>query len=307
MTSADALDTAEKAANGLLSAEAPAGTKPEDWQKTKKVTDAIAYKTLGWVSMQRKNFDPAEQNFIKSLKAEPNSGEVDYWLGSVIYAEKKPERMGELLFYFARAAGYDGPGAMQPAQRQQAEAYLTKIYAAYHGDTSGLAELKAMAKANASPPADLKVESAAEVANRKEEELKKTNPQLALWLNVKGQLLAPDGQQYFDSSMKGAQVPKLKGWVISGKPALRSKELLVSMEGKDKPADVTLKLVGSDGTTPAPLTGKPEVGSEIEFEGVGDALSKDPFMVTFNVEKAKITGLKEEKVAPTHRPVHKKS
>jgi tetratricopeptide (TPR) repeat protein len=309
MSSQDGLDTGEKAANGLLAAEAPAGTKPEDWEKAKKVTDAIAYKTLGWVAWQRKTYDVAEQKFAMSLKMEPNSGEVDYWLGTVIYLQKKPERISEALFYFARAAAYDGPGGMTATQRQQADDFLAKVYPQIHGDASGLAELKALAKANPAPAADLKIKTAAEIAAEKEEDLKKTNPQLALWLNVKGQLLSPEGQTYFDTSMKGAAVPKLKGWLVSAKPAVKSKELLVSMEGKDQAPNVTLKLVGSDGTTAAPLTGKPEVGTEIQFEGIGDSFTKEPaFMVTFAVEKGKITGLKEEKAVPPHRPVpHKKS
>jgi hypothetical protein len=75
------------------------------------------------------------------------------------------------------------------------------------------------------------------------------------------------------------------------------------MEGKDKPANVTLKLVGADGTTPQPLTTKPDVGYEIEFEGVPDAFAKEPLMLTFAIQKSKISGLKEEKVAV---PVHHK-
>jgi len=308
-TSPDALDTAEKAANGLLVAEKPAAVKDEDWTKAKSQTDAVAYTTLGWVAMQRKNNEVAEQNFKKSLAINPNAAQVSYWLGTVILAEKKPEKQSEALFNFARAAAYDGTGALTPDGRQKIDAYLTKVYTSLHGDTSGLAELKAMAKASATPPADFKIKTAAEIAAEKEEELKKTNPQLALWLNVKGQLLSPEGQTYFDSSMKGAAVPKLKGWLVSAKPAVKSKELLVSMEGKDQAANVTLKLVGSDGTTAAPLTGKPVVGVEIEFEGVGDSFTKEPaLMVTFDVEKAKITGLKEEKVAPpTHHTAKKKS
>jgi tetratricopeptide (TPR) repeat protein len=308
LNTADGLDTGDKAAQGLLNAEAPAGTKPEDWEKAKKVTDAIAYKTLGWIAKERKNYDAAEKAFLNSLKMEPASGEVDYWLGTTILLEKKPERMAEALFYIARAAAYDGPGAMTPQQRQQADTYLTKVYTQIHGDNSGLADLKTMAKTNPAPAADFKIPTAAEIAAAKEEDLKKTNPQLALWLNVKGQLLSPEGQTYFDSSMKGAAVPKLKGWLVSAKPPVKSKELLVSMEGKDQAPNVTLKLVGADGTTAAPLTGKPDVGTEIEFEGIGDSFAKDPtFMVTFDVEKSKITGLKEEKVAPVHHTAKKKS
>ena len=237
----------------------------------------------------------------------------------MIITEKKPEKQAEALFDFARAAAYDGPEALTPDGRRKIDEYLTKVYTTVHGDTSGLAELKAMAKASPTAPADFKIKTAAEIAAEKDEDLKKTNPQLALWLNLKGQLLSPEGQTYFDSSMKGAAVPKLRGWIISAKPAVKSKELLVSMEGKDQAANVTLKLVGSDGTTAAPLTGKPELGNEIEFEGIGDSLAKDPaFMVTFDVEKGKITAcggdplvcagpLKEEKVAPVHHTVHKKS
>ncbi|HXM40025.1 MAG TPA: hypothetical protein VN924_02170 [Bryobacteraceae bacterium] len=308
LNSADGLDTGEKAANGLLNAEAPVGTKPEDWAKAKKTTDAIAYKTLGWVAWQRKAYDVAEKNFVQSLQMEPASGEVDYWMGTVIYLQKKPERISEAMFYFARAAAYDGPGAMAPPQRKQADDFLSRVYAQLHGDTTGLAELKAMAKTSTTPPADFKIKTAAEIAAEKEEDLKKTNPELALWLNLKGQLLSPDGQTYFDSSMKGAAVPKLKGWLVSAKPPLKSKELLVSMEGKDQSPNVTLKLVGADGTTAAPLAGKPVVGVEIEFEGVGDSFAKDPtLMVTFDVEKAKITGLKVEPVAPVHHTAKKKS
>jgi tetratricopeptide (TPR) repeat protein len=151
LTSQDGLDTGEKAANGLLSAEAPAGTKPEDWGNAKKTTDAIAYKTLGWIAWQRKAYDVAEKNFFQGLKMEPNQGEVDYWLGTVIYLQKKPERISESMFYFARAAAYDGPGAMTPQQRKQADDFLSKVYSQLHGDTTGLADLKAMAKANTAP------------------------------------------------------------------------------------------------------------------------------------------------------------
>ncbi|HVN07310.1 MAG TPA: hypothetical protein VMT86_22980 [Bryobacteraceae bacterium] len=318
-TSADGLATTTQAANGLLNAEKPANTKDEDWKVAKTNLDAIAYKTLGWVAMAQKNNADAEQDLKKSLAANPNAGEATYWLGQVVLArsiaEKKPEMQSEALYYFARAAAYDGQGALDPALRKKVDDYLTKAYTTLHGDTTGLADLKTMAKANPMPPADFKIKTAAEIAAEKEEELKKTNPQLALWLNIKGQLLSPDGQTYFDSSMKGAAVPKLKGWLVSAKPAARSKELLVSMESKDGAPNVTLKLVGTDDTTPIALTGKPVLGEEIQFEGIGESFTKDPtFMVTFDVQKAKIctvtadgcSTLKEERIAAPVHHTHKK-
>jgi len=318
-TSPDALATTTQAANGLLNAEKPAAAKEEDWKAAKANFDAIAYKTLGWVAMAQKNNADAEQDFKKSLAANPNAGEATYWLGQVLLArsiaEKKPDLQSEALFYFARAAAYDGQGALDPAYRKKVSDYLTKAYTTLHGDTTGLPELETLAKANATPPPDFKIKSAAEVAAEKEEELKKTNPELALWLNIKGQLLLPDGQNYFDSSMKGAAVPKLKGWLVSAKPAVRSKELLVSMESKDGAPNVTLKLVGTDDTTPVALTGKPVLGEEIQFEGIGESFTKDPsLMVTFDVQKAKVctvtpdgcTTLKEERIAAPVHHTHKK-
>ena len=311
--SADAVATATKAANGLLAAEKPAATKDEDWKSAKTNFDAIAYKTLGWAAAVPKNYAEAEQNYKKSLQIDPKSGEVAYSLGQALLArsiaEKKPAVQSEALYYFARAASYDGPGALNPAGRKTVDDYLTKVYNTLHGDSSGLAELKALAKANPVPPADFKIKTAAEVAAEQDEELKKTNPSLALWKQLKGQLLSPDGETYFGSSMKDAAVPKLKGWLVAAKPPVKSKELLVAMDGKDQAANVTLRLVGgANGTTATPLTGKPELGTEIEFEGTGKTFTKEPFMVTFDIEKAKITGLKEEKVAaPVHHTAKKKS
>lgn len=323
VSSADALDTGEKAAKGLLTAEKPAAVKDEDWTKAKSQTDATAYTTLGWIAMQRKSNDVAEENFKKGLAINPTAVQVSYWLGTVIrlQAEKKPERQSEALYDFARAAAYDGTGALAPDGRKQIDAYLTKVYTSLHGDTSGLAELKAMAKANPTPPADFKIKTAAEIAAEKDEELKKTNPQLALWLAIKGQLLSPEGDNYFTNSMKGAPLPggaggvtKFKGWLVDAKP-MKSKagrvsypDLQISMAGKDQPADVTLKLVGTDGATAAPLTGKPDLGGEVEFEGIADSFTKDPaFVVTFTAEKAKITGLKVEAPPVHHTTAKKKS
>ena len=119
---------------------------------------------------------------------------------------------------------------------------------------------------------------------------------------------------------KGAPLPggaggvtKFKGWLVDAKP-VKSKagrvtypDLQISMAGKDQPADVTLKLVGTDGATAAPLTGKPDLGGEVEFEGIADSFAKDPaFVVTFTAEKAKITGLKVEAPAPAHHTTPRK-
>ena len=305
-----ALDNAEKAANSTLANldNKPPTINDDQWPTAKKQFESMAHKTLGWVAMQRKNGDGAKQEFLKSLSIDPNQGEVDYWLGNTLRAVKTPESFSQALFYYARAATYDGQGSLPEAGRRQLDDYLKKAYLTYHGGEDGLAELKALAKSQPMPPADFKIKTAAEIAAEKEEEFKKSNPQLAMWMSLKKELTGPNGQQFFDG-MKGADVPggakigdiavtDFKGTIISAKPPVRSKELVVGISDPKTP-EVTLKL-------DTPLTGKPEIGTEVEFDGVPSAFSADPFMVTFDVEKAKLKGLKmgaAPAAAPKKRPV----
>jgi hypothetical protein len=207
-----------------------------------------------------------------------------------------PEKISQALFFYARAATYDGPGSLAPQGRAQIDDYLRKAYNSYHGqDDAGLTELKNMAKSQPMPPPNFKVKTANEIAIEKEEEFKKSNPQLALWMSVKKLLTADDGAQYFETNVKNSAFPKMKGTVIEAKPETRSRELVVGLADPTVP-EATLKL-------DAALTGKPKVGSTIEWEGVPSAFSKDPFMLTFDVERAKIEGLEME-AAP--KPTGKK-
>jgi len=126
-------------------------------------------------------------------------------------------------------------------------------------------------------------------------------------MNLKTALTAPDGQQYFDANMKGAEVPggaggvqTFKGKLISSKPTLHPKQLVLSISDGTTP-DVTLNL-------DAALPGKADPGVEIEFAGVPSAFVKDPsFMVTFDVEKKKVVGWPgKDAPAPRHHSAAKK-
>lgn len=300
--SADTLDMGEKAATSLTAnldetfsaAKKPASTSDADWKKARNDMEALAHKTLGWTAMQRKDNAKAEDEFTKSLQLNSNAGEVSYWLGTVILAEKKPERQAAALYHFARAAAYEGQGALTPQGRQQIDQYLTKAYTTYHGNTAGLNELRAQAKGAVFPPADYKIKSTTDLEAekvQKEEEFKKSNPQLALWVNIKNQLTGPNGDQYFNSSMKGAAVPRLRGALISQQPAVRPKELVLGISDPNTP-EVTLRME-------TPLPGKAEPGTQLEFEGVPRNFSKEPFMVTFDVDNArKISGWPVQAASP---------
>jgi tetratricopeptide (TPR) repeat protein len=168
-----ALDESEKAANGLLAAldekfaaaNKPATASDAEWANARSVVEAIAHTTLGWVAMQRKDNTKAEQEFTKSLQLNPANGQASYWLGTVILAEKDPSKQALALYDFARAAAYDGPGALAPAGRQSVRQYLDKVYTIYHGSTEGLENVLAATGASALPPDGFNIKVAADVGS----------------------------------------------------------------------------------------------------------------------------------------------
>jgi hypothetical protein len=290
--SPDTLSTGEKAAQGLIDAQRPEGVKDEDWAKMKASMDTSAHNTLAFIALQKKDPVAAEKEYVKSLEANPAQAEVSYSLGNAILAQKKPERQPEVLFHWARAASLKGPGALPPDKLKTIDAFFVKQYNTFHGsDDAGLKGLRELATgAKPLPPAGFEIKNKNEIEAAKEEAAKKADPAGHLWTTIKDQLTAANGEQYFEMSLKGAALPggangitKFKGKLIQQKPALRPKTLVLSIKG-DAP-EVTLNLEGFV------LPGKAEPGTEISFEGVGSAFTKEPFMLTFEVDsKEKIEG-----------------
>jgi hypothetical protein len=184
------------------------------------------------------------------------------------------------------------------------------VYVQYHGSSEGLDQLIASAKAKAFAPPGFALKSKSEIDKDRieaEEAAARANPMLALWRSIKKELQSDAGPTYFDNNMKGAGLPggvnnvaRFKGKIVSMNPPLRPKELVLAIEDPTKP-DVTLKLDSA-------LPGKMDPGGEIEFEGVADSFTKEPFMVTFTVEKTKIDGWMGKNVpAPKKTGAAKKS
>jgi tetratricopeptide (TPR) repeat protein len=303
----DNFSIGEKASNSLLNAGKPTDVKEEDWNKAKTNIYADAHATLGWIALQKKDNEAAEKEFTECLKLNPNYAQVSAWLGTAVVAEKKPEKQSEALFDFARAASLDqAHGGLAAAEQKAVDTYFVNAFNRFHGqDPQLLQQIRDLAKAQPFPPADFKIENIEEVKVKHEEEFKKQNPAMALWMNLKAALTAADGQQYFDANMKGAEVPggaggvqTFKGKLISSKPALHPKQLVLSISDGTTP-DVTLNL-------DAALPGKADPGVEVEFAGVPSAFVKDPFMVTFDVEKKKILGWPgKDAPAPRHHTTKK--
>lgn len=296
------LDVAQKAAQQILAnpdviyakENRPPNMNDSQAALAKPQLKAFAQKTLGYIALEKKDYKTAQTELTKALQMDPNQGQVSFWLATAELAQNQtnPELQSPALYEFARSAAYDGPGALPAADRKQVQEYLTKVYTQYHGSNDGLDKLMASAKSAPLPPQGFAVKSKVDLEREKieaEEAAARANPMLALWKRIKTELLSPDGSTYFENNMKGAALPggvngvtKLKGTLVSMSPATRPKELVLAIENSNTP-DVTLKLDSA-------LAGKMEPGAEISFDGVAESYTKDPFMVTFTVEKSHIEG-----------------
>jgi hypothetical protein len=229
----------------------------------------------------------AEAAYRKALEQYADNPALAYQLGRALRCQQpNVEKVTLALYEFARAAAIDPTlgGTMDPKALQT---YLEGAYSQYHGSLDGLEQLKQQAKSAPLPAAGFTIETKSALDAKKAAETEQKYPQFSLWLKIRG-ALSDKGEAYF-AEIKDSAVPKLKGTLVEGKPACRSKELLVAVLDPEKPtaptAEINLKL-------DAPLTGKPEPGTEIQWEGVPSAFAKDPFMLTMDTDKAKIEGLK---------------
>ncbi len=313
------LGVAEKAANTVLSNldtlfatdKKPANVKDADWETAKKNLHVYAQNALGYVAWQRKDYQKAETEFTKSLQLEPNQGQVSYWLSVVILAERDPKKYPTALFHYARAAAYDGPGALNAAGRQTVMQQFQQTFNTYHGDDKAdMERVIAAAKSSALPPPNFDILSKADIARSKieqENKLKEENPSLALWVSLKQALTGDQAQSYFDEHMKDTAIPmEFKGKLIEAKPETNPKELVLAIQDGMTP-DATLVFE-------TPLKGKMDPGADLSFKnGIATSYTSSPYMVTFKLEKDDLSGWKgapapaaKPKAPVHHRPASKK-
>ena len=284
------LDSGEKAAQALIggldrlfaTSKKPPNMPPAAWEVQKTNASLLAHRTLGWVHWQRGEYPAAEQQFSEYLKVNPGGAEVSAWYGMVLGVEKAPDKQVPALWLLAHSVSLRGAGALDERKRGQISALLERLYVSYHGEPTGLDQLRTAAEATPFPPPDFRIEPAAEVAARKElEAIERANPQLAEWVRIRTQLEAAGGPQFFEK-LKAAPLPKLAGILISATPPRRPDELVLGMRDPAVP-DVRLRLS-------TPLAGEAAPGIPLEFEGMADSFSLSPFMLVITVDKSKLSG-----------------
>ena len=307
--SSEQLATADNAAHRLLTYDTmPPGITAEAWPALRTELQIAAHAALLYIglvpiakALKTDNCSAAETASMHSLESYPESAQAAWYLASAELCLYKthPEKASIALYQLARAATLDPVKGMVDPKWQQtiASPTLEKIYKQYHGeDPQGLKQLKELAVKSALPPPGFALKSATEIAQDKQAEFESKNPELALWMKIKDALSDQNGEQYFLSELKDANVPQLYGVLVEAKPECRPRELLVAVRTPDAPAalrtEITLKL-------DAPLQGKPDPNSAFRWEGVAAAFTKNPFMLIVETETSKITGLKTSPCTPT--------
>lgn len=289
----------------------PAGVAPDAWATAKKQLDDAANAMLYTAAVlpattadQKHDLDAGIAAWTKAMTEYPNKSTIPYHLGVDLRSQHKDD---QAIWEIARAVAMD-PTLGGAANATQITNFLNTYYRNLHGSDEGLDQLKQQAKDNPTAPAGFHIKTATEIAEEKQKEFETTHPDIALWMKLKATLTSDQGQSYFDSGMKGAQVPELTGTVLESK--CRAKELQVAVPLPDATgaptAEITLKLV-NDAGAPSALTGKAETG-RITFVGVAEAFSKEPFMLTMNIDKKDIKDLKVTPcaAAPVRKTVKKK-
>jgi hypothetical protein len=287
-----AQDLEENVAKYLAPENKPATATEEQWKQARQTLEMQAHTVMATLDMAKNTpagNTAAEEEYKKEMAIAPGDASSTYQLGVLILRERNVARIPEGLFYIAKAIQITGPQALPPAGKTAAETYLQKAYAGYHGAGDGLDELKKVAASSPTMPPDFKIESVTDIAKKQEGDaaaFAAANPDIALWRQIRGALTAADGDTYF-GQIKDAEVPPagqagftmFRAKVIS-QPS--PKELLVNID--NLAGDATLKFETA-------LKGTIDPGTMVKFKGVVESFVKDPYMLTFTVEKEDVEGL----------------
>jgi hypothetical protein len=291
--SPDLVSQVESAAHAFLSVaddafsdkNKPANLPDADWQKAKIARIAKAHQSLAWGATSKKDYATAESEYKESLTVYPDDAPTASQFGKLLYEEKK---FPEALFQYARAGQYSGPGTTLPAAGKQSSLdFFNKLYKSFHGGDDGKDQVLALAKSSALPPAGFTIVSAADLAQGEADKTNariKADPGFGLWFAVKTSLTGDNGPAYFTSNVKDAELPggangvkTFSGTILTVEPADKPTRITVGIEDPAK-ADATLLFTTA---IPAAALTKIKVGEKVDFSGVAETFTKEPYMLTF--------------------------
>ena len=243
------------------------------------------------MAKQPQDCTAAEEAYSKALRDFPDKSILSYELARALTcgAKEKPEKASLAIYEFERAAVIDPTLGGARRDPKQVAAFADNAYVKFHGSDEGLAQVKDLAKHGPFPPEGFVIKSSAAIAEEKQAAFDAANPQIALWVKIRTALLQPDGEQYFETGLKGTAVPQLSGKLVEARPSCNPRELMIAVPTPDA-ADASRAEIE---VKPArPLRGKPESGQSVKWQGVPVAFSKEPFLLTMQAETATLEGVK---------------
>jgi hypothetical protein len=279
----------------------PAQATSEQWAGARKTSEMQVHLVLAYIAQAQKNDAGAEAELKKVLGVDPTQASASYQLGSIVLHEmsvsKDTSRYPEAIYDLARSLSVTGPTALTAQVKTGADSALKKNYANYHGSTDGLDDLIKTASASALPPAGFHIQSVVEIQEAKDKDhaaWAAAHPDLDFWETIKGALVA-QGDAYF-ANLKDVGFPPPASDSYKG-PAMFTakvisqptpKQILVSVDNVPT-GDALLKLDDN-------VKGEIPAGTEIKFKGVVDSYTKEPYVLTMNVQEPKtdITGLPDD-------------
>jgi hypothetical protein len=303
--SAADLDTGEKNALAVLdnaaifaAASKPAGMTDAQWAQTKGALQNYSEKILMAIYLARKDDKREADDLTRLINRDPTLAAASYQLGQamqrIIRASNKLEDQPQMFWQFARAISVTGPNALPAAAKTQATTYLGKAYATYHGSAEGLDNLMTQASKSPFPPPGFSIKSTVDIAKEQAEAdaaEQAKDPLIYLWVHQVKELLLMDPSVW--AQVMGTEIPGpdpndksdkpaprfFNATIISMTPATKPKEIIVGIE-KANVADAKL-------TFKTALPGKMDPGEKIQFKGEAKEFSKEPFMITFELDDVK--------------------
>lgn len=281
----------------LLTVPQLANTSADQWSKLRATSEMQAHALLAYGASLSKDDATAESEYKKVLAIDPTQATTSYQLGvtliHVVIANKNYVRFSEALWDLARSLVAPGTNPLPPAGKSAAEKALQTYYVQYHGSTDGLDDLKKRAATSVFPPEGFHIMSVVEIAEAKAKDRaawEVEHPDLALWETIRTALQT----QGDAANLQGVGLPPAQGDTYKGPPMFKGavvsqpspKTILLNID--DPKGDAILKFDDN-------IKGEIPAGTTLQFKGVVDAYTKDPYTLTIEIQEPKtdLTGLPE--------------
>lgn len=283
----------------LLALPQLAKMQSEAWAKARSSSEMQAHALLAYAATLKKDGATAESEYRKVLIIDPAQAESSYRLGAILLHEiagsKDFTRYPEALYELARSLAVTGPGALPATGRTVAENALRTNYTNYHGSAEGLEDLIRQAASAALPPQGFHIMSFVDIAEAKQRDHNawaEDHPDLAFWEIIR-EALQTQGEPFF-ATLQGVAFPPEGTDAYKGPAMFRGsvvsmpspKQILVNVDGAA--GDAILKFDDA-------IKGDIPAGTAIQFKGVVDGYTKEPYTLTISIQEPKtdITGLPE--------------